>query len=341
MRKLIVLSLAIMLLLVVVAPTGAQDDDEATVYDVISSRDDLSTLKTIIDSADPSVAEVLSNPDAQLTLFAPTNEAFDTAFADTGLDQEALLADPLALTIILARHTVPMFLTTSEFSQYSDGTYLGTILPNWPLVYFSDGVGSGADLGGYAETDIIAWNGAIHTIDSVLLPDVELMRDYYVEANSHDDTMMLILFNAANSDDPTYTILTQLVTQSEDSFIYNFLDAVPSVGASYTVFAPTDAAFEATFEELGFSGAEEVLQDPDELSFVLGYHVLPGHYSSEYLLCRECHDEESFQAVTINGLPVEFTWDGESVLINGNAVTAVDQFGFNGVIHTIDGVLVP
>lgn len=341
MRKLVALTLALLLLLVV-APGAAQDDEEATVYDVISGREDLSTLKMIIDSADPGVVEVLSDPDAQLTLFAPTNEAFETAFSDMGLDQAALLEAPTDLAMILAHHTVPMFLTTEEFSEFNDEIYLGTLMPNWPLVYFSDGIGSGNDFGKFVETDIIAWNGAIHIIDSVLPPDLELMRDYYREVNEdYDSTMMRIIFDAANSDDPTYTILTQLVTQSDDAFIYNFLDGIPGVGSAYTIFAPTDAAFEAIFEELGFSGAEEALQDPDELSFVLGYHILPGNYASEYLLCQECHEEGGFEAVTVSGIPVAFTWDDDTVLINGIPVIAVDQFGFNGVIHTIESVLLP
>lgn len=99
----------------------------------------------------------------------------------------------------------------------------------------------------------------------------------------------------------------------------------------FTVFAPTDAAFESLLNDLGIT-AEDLLAHPD-LSKVLLYHVVSGKVMSTDLT-------DGMTAPTING--EEITVDlSMGVKINNSTVTTADIEATNGVIHVIDQVLVP
>ena len=100
----------------------------------------------------------------------------------------------------------------------------------------------------------------------------------------------------------------------------------------FTVFAPTDAAFEDLFELLGVSGVDQI--PVGTLRAVLLYHVAPG---------------ERFAADVVSGSRIRtvskgFLWpsvSGGSVRINDAQVIAADIDVSNGVIHVIDRVLLP
>lgn len=99
----------------------------------------------------------------------------------------------------------------------------------------------------------------------------------------------------------------------------------------FTVFAPTNAAFEKLLGALDIS-AEELLAQPD-LAKVLTYHVVAGKVMSTDLT-------DGMKAATVNG--EEITVDLSSgVKINDSTVTSADIEASNGLIHVIDTVLVP
>ncbi len=98
----------------------------------------------------------------------------------------------------------------------------------------------------------------------------------------------------------------------------------------FTVFAPLNAAIEALPPET----LDAVYADKDLLTAVLTYHVVPGEYTSETLT-------DGLELETLQGQTLTVTVQGDQILINGNKVVASDVMATNGVIHAIDGVLVP
>ncbi|MBZ6377742.1 hypothetical protein B5C34_03370 [Pacificimonas flava] len=100
----------------------------------------------------------------------------------------------------------------------------------------------------------------------------------------------------------------------------------------YTVFAPTDAAF----EKLPAGTVEMLLQpeNKDKLTEILTYHVVPGSYMAADL------QGKTMMAPTAAGaeLSIDAT-DGVSV--NDASVVKADVKASNGVIHVIDTVLMP
>jgi len=100
----------------------------------------------------------------------------------------------------------------------------------------------------------------------------------------------------------------------------------------FTVFAPTDAAFEALPE--GLLDALLLPENKDVLTSILTYHVVSGEVTSDQVTAGDVDTVEG-EAITIT------TPDGKVVLNDSAEVTAVDVDASNGVIHVIDGVLVP
>jgi uncharacterized surface protein with fasciclin (FAS1) repeats len=109
------------------------------------------------------------------------------------------------------------------------------------------------------------------------------------------------------------------------------LDATLSSG-EYTVFAPTDAAFNVLLDTTGLT-ADQLLQ-ASELSQILQYHVLSGAVMAEDVT-------NGMKATTVQGKPVTFEIKDGSVYINGAKVTITDIPASNGVIHAISAVILP
>ena len=98
----------------------------------------------------------------------------------------------------------------------------------------------------------------------------------------------------------------------------------------YTVFAPTDAAFEA----LPAGTLDDLLADPEALADVLTYHVVDGDVMAADL-------SDGMEVTALNGDTLTVTIDGDTVKVNDATVTTADIVTSNGVIHVIDAVLIP
>ncbi|MBH0169983.1 fasciclin domain-containing protein [Fictibacillus sp. 18YEL24] len=98
----------------------------------------------------------------------------------------------------------------------------------------------------------------------------------------------------------------------------------------YTVFAPTDQAFEKLLKELNVT-AEELLNRED-LKNILLYHVVPGKVMSTDL-------QNGMKVKTLAGKEVIISLN--PVKVNNATVVKPDVEASNGVIHVIDAVLLP
>lgn len=98
----------------------------------------------------------------------------------------------------------------------------------------------------------------------------------------------------------------------------------------YTLFAPTDEAF----DQLPDGALEDLLDDPEQLREVLLYHVVEGEVTSDDL-------SDGDTPATVQGDNLDVSIDGEAVTVNDASVVEADIEASNGVIHAIDGVLLP
>jgi len=98
----------------------------------------------------------------------------------------------------------------------------------------------------------------------------------------------------------------------------------------FTVFAPTDAAF----AKVPKSTLDALAADPEQLKAVLLYHVAPGKLTARKVVKRK-------SIRTLNGARVKVRANRKGVRINDARVRKTDVRASNGVIHVIDGVLLP
>ena len=100
----------------------------------------------------------------------------------------------------------------------------------------------------------------------------------------------------------------------------------------FTVFAPTDAAFEALYDALGVSGVDDI--PVDTLRAVLLHHVAPGERFSGDVV-------GSTRVRTLNGDFIAPSVAGGNAYVDGAQILVADVDASNGVIHVIDKVLLP
>ena len=144
-----------------------------------------------------------------------------------------------------------------------------------------------------------------------------------------------IVENAVNSKD--HTTLVAAVKAAE-------LVEVLSSDGPFTVFAPTNKAFEALPE-----GTVETLlkeENKSKLQSVLTYHVLAGDFKAADIVnaIKKGNGKATFK--TVSGADITAMMDGKNVKVKdaaGNVatVTIADVNQSNGVIHVIDTVLLP
>jgi len=122
---------------------------------------------------------------------------------------------------------------------------------------------------------------------------------------------------------------TTLVTALETTGLDVTLSDLDS---EFTVFAPTDDAFDL----LGQETIDALLADTETLTDILTYHVIDGEVDSSAAI-----SSAGSTVAMINGDSVGLSLDGESLLVNTATVTLVDVEADNGIIHVLDAVLLP
>lgn len=242
----------------------------------------------------------LTDPLVDYTVFAPTNQAFDDLATALGTDINGLLALP-NLADILTYHVLG---TNVASSSVTHGAIVNPLSPTNTLKLTVTGTGEVfVNQAEVTSVDLNADNGVVHVLNAVVLPN---------------ETVVDIAL------DNGFTALAAAVVTAE------LMPALTDPFADYTVFAPTNQAFDDLATALG-TDLNGVLAHP-ELADILLYHVVSGTVLST--------DLSNGNVPTLNGQ--EITVDLTSgVMINTSNVTTADLTVDNGVVHVIDAVLVP
>jgi transforming growth factor-beta-induced protein len=313
-----------------------------------------------------------------ITLFAPTDDAFD-ALPD-GLVLCLLKEENVgALFNILDSHIVydEVLSTGLTFENFNDSDTLdkldslivtnetsdgGIVLNDSAKVIFADG-----------RTNNGVTNGVIHVIDAVLIPpgfdavafletcgrDVSAITavEDAVEEPVEKPATTANIVNAVEEEPATIVLLLGEIVDIPSTLVaagmFNTLNAL--LGAShlvgplsgdesgpYTVFAPTDDAFDALPE--GFVKCLSKEENKGALSAILIYHVVDGEMLSTDLTALTLLPDNMIQPtlyVTNNTID-DTTSDGNIIVLNDSATVILpDVRSTNGVIHIIDAVLIP
>jgi uncharacterized surface protein with fasciclin (FAS1) repeats len=274
-----------------------------TIVDVAAADGNFITLVAALEAT--GLDETLSDPDSMFTVFAPTDDAFALLGQDT---IDALLADPDTLSGILTYHVLGSAVdaetaigAAGTTIETVNGASIGLSLSELDLLVNTATV---------TATDITADNGIIHVLDAVLsVPTAPDMP-----------TANIVETAVANGG---FTILVEALQATG-------LDAsLANESNEYTVFAPTDAAFNM----LGDDVINTLLDNPDVLEEILFQHVALGSVDSVTAY--------SFNGQALgNGVTVGINTDTDTLTYGGANVTTTDIYTTNGIIHVIDMVIV-
>ncbi len=318
----------------VAADTTEAMADSTSVVDLAIEAGQFSTLVAAIEAA--GLVETLEG-DGPFTVLAPTNQAFDDAFAALGITAEELLADTETLTAILTYHVLPQA-ADSQLVAALDGEGVPTVNGAEVAVSVVDGSVM-VNEATVVSADLEADNGIVHVIDGVLLPpDIASA----LTGDAMEETTTTVAETTTTTAAPAVpgTIVDVAVESGQFPTLVaalqaTGLDEVLSGEGPFTVFAPTEEAFAAALDALGIT-ADELLADTDTLTAILTYHVLPVDAPAEVVLTLDSEDVE-----TVNGATVAISVDDDSVMVNDATVVQADVLASNGVIHVIDTVLLP
>lgn len=159
------------------------------------------------------------------------------------------------------------------------------------------------------------------------------------EATTTDNTAVVDGVGQSNVQDETSNPnVVQVAVGSKDHTTLvtavkaaGLVDALSNAGP-FTVFAPTNEAFDKLPK-----GTVEGLLKPDQksaLSNILEYHTYVGSLKTDYM-----NDGQSYEQV--NGQKITITKKDGKVFVNGTAEIIASIPASNGIIHVINGVLLP
>jgi len=122
------------------------------------------------------------------------------------------------------------------------------------------------------------------------------------------------------------------------------LDDILGFDGPFTVFAPSDSAF----EKLPRDTVAQLLDPTNkkEVQALMTYHIIAGNFSASKILRKMCNGEGIASFTTINGDELTATMQGVDIVLtdkfgNHAKITTADSNHCNGVIHEIDAVVRP
>lgn len=146
----------------VAAACAPMAESEPDIVDIAASNGNFNTLVAAVTAA--GLVDTLKS-EGPFTVFAPTDEAFAALPAGT-VDNLLLPENKDQLTAILTYHVVPGAVTSDQLA----GQRLSVATVNGADVHIDGRNGVKVENANVTTADIIASNGVIHVIDSVLLP---------------------------------------------------------------------------------------------------------------------------------------------------------------------------
>jgi transforming growth factor-beta-induced protein len=284
-------------------------DPTMNIVQIAQGNADLSLFVSIVTDAGLAGALQGTGP---FTVFAPSNDAFLALLGAVGQADPANIPDAV-VERILKYHVISGAAIKS--TDLSDGQMAATLLGANDKITVSK-MGTSVKINGANVTaaDIMATNGVVHVIDQVLVPALEL------------SIVNTIVQPAYFSKD--FSILTQAVVTA------GLLETLINPSANFTLFAPTDDAFEAA----GITSLAGLTAN--DLTPILTYHVLDSRVYGNGL-------PATGSAVTTLGGDFYLSINSSGAFINGLSKVTVAtlpggslDYG-NGVVHVIDRTLLP
>lgn len=289
--------------------------NDGTVLDFLLADEDYTVLVAAV-SKIAGLPEVLSRPRLNVTLFAPTNEAFMQFLADNNIP--SLNDVPLdVLEAVLANHFLVGGKTADQLGAYESTAAMVSFYEARPIqlslyVNKDNGVTLNGNVTVVGANNVVG-RSVVHKVNTVIaLPNV-------------------VTFAVSN---PLFSSLVEALTRSDLSI--DFV-SVLSGERPFTVLAPTNQAFDNLLAALGLNTIAEI--PADVLETVLLYHVAGGSFRANKLskgrTVATLAEPNTYKTEVRNGELFIVANQNEAKVLVGNVQ------GTNGVVHAIDTVILP
>jgi transforming growth factor-beta-induced protein len=281
------------------ATAATRADGDQNIVQTAVSAGQFTTLASLLDKA--GLVDTLAEG-GPFTVFAPTDAAFAKVPQAT---LDALAADPAKLKSVLLYHVVPGRVTAMDVVKLDSAkTLAGRSLPI-SVAGTTVKVGTAT----VVTPDVMASNGVIHVIDSVLIPPAAAAAPKNVVKTAV----------AAGQ----FKTLASLLAKAG-------LARTLQAKGPFTVFAPTDAAF----AKVPKTTLAALAKNKAKLRAVLLYHVVKGKVPAAKVATLR-------SVKTLNGKQLAVRATGGKVTVGGARVVQANVAASNGVIHVINKVLIP
>lgn len=257
--------------------------------------------------ANTPLLAAVQNPESRFTVFAPTDEAFAKLGDALGsLSQEQI-------TEILEYHVYDGVVDANMAFGLA-GMTVGMLSGDNAAISSSDQM-LYLDTSLVTQADVVANNGIIHVIDTVMMPAAEM-----------GTPTSNIVEVAVNDPEGRFDTLVSLLLSTE-------LDDVLGGTGPFTVFAPTDDAF-AAIDSTVLANLQSDTSPTGTLYEILTTHVISGEVNSTQAFLA---NGTTVGTVSSNEIGVSIS-DG-TLMVGGANVVIEDIYTTNGVIHVIDSVI--
>ncbi|MEM6320781.1 MAG: fasciclin domain-containing protein [Bacteroidota bacterium] len=299
----------------VILPSAFAAVEEPNAVQFAAANENFSSLVEAVTKA--NLAETLSGP-GPFTIFAPTNEAFQKLL-DSNMEWNTIDDIPTnVLTSVLTYHVVAGENLSTDLSTGYVNTLSATAFDNAMTTSMYINLDDGVTINGSTKVtaaDNMVSNGVIHVVDEVIMP-----------AN-------IVTFATSN---PMFSTLVAALTR--DDLSTDFVAALNGEGP-LTVFAPTNAAFQALLDSrMDWNGLADI--PSNVLESVLLYHVS----SAGNVRASDLSDGQVVPTLSgDNTFTIDLSGDMPMITATSNNafIVATDVQATNGVIHVIDTVILP
>jgi transforming growth factor-beta-induced protein len=288
----------------------ALPESPMTITDVAAGNEDFSILVSALQAT--GLDSVLADMEGNYTVFAPTNTAFDKLPEGT---LDALLQDTDALSNILLYHVYASGTVLADSAiaiAQSDASVIEMTNMSQLALSFNDSTlfANGSRI---VMADQMASNGVIHVIDNIILPP----------AMKGEPTGTIVDVVSGNED--FSTLVTALSAAG-------LVDTLADENASYTVFAPTNDAF----EKIPADVLNNLITDVPALTAVLLQHVVNDKVDA---ITAYAANGTSIPTLAENNIEIEIDPVSGMLMFGGSMVTVTNIYTTNGIIHVIDTVV--
>lgn len=319
-----------------VAPAFAQRDTTTDgLIDVLRDTRGLTNFADMIEFL--GLDARYNNIDVFYTVFALDDDTVEALLTDLGYSDLDDLndTDMLTLSVIVTYHFLPGAYNEATFASVQeamggDSIQVASSLTGTTLTYDNGRVDNIAEV---IEFDIAAGNGYIHMVDGYLIPTKDAFQRS-IDVITSDGKLtedqadqVTIAENLRGADQ------FSMITEALESL--GLMDDLEDKG-QYTVFVMSDEALTNALDSANMDW-DDLQADEEGLTRLLMYHILPGQYTSSALM----ELDQTFIGTMLSHTVVQFGVNRDAVSINGVPITVTDVIASNGIIHVIDGVLVP